>query len=157
MSRCISEPLDILGKKARDIIPDGDISQLVREVPGMVGLPTAQTFLDRKCHTLSGGQRQRVAFARALITRPKVVIADEVMSMLDPSSRANLLRLVKGLQNSRGFAMLFITHDLDLARKTAERILIMHEGSLRDTGFTVMPGSGDEAPSSKLRGINPAS
>ena len=141
VSRCISEPLDILGKKAMAIVPDGDISPLVREVLEMVGLPTVQTFLDRKCHTLSGGQRQRVAFARALITQPKVVIADEVTSMLDPSSRANLLRLVKGLQNSRGFAMLFITHDLDLARKTADRILIMHEGSLRDVGFTAMPGS----------------
>ncbi|MTI56274.1 ATP-binding cassette domain-containing protein [Geosporobacter ferrireducens] len=91
-------------------------------------------FLNRKCANLSGGQRQRVAIARSLIMEPKLLIADEISSMLDPSTKANTLRLLKGLQNSRGFAMVYITHDILLARKIADQVYIMHEGKIVEKG-----------------------
>ena len=79
---------------------------------------------------LSGGQRQRVAIARALTMEPALLIADEPTSMLDPSGKANLLRMLKGLQNSRGFSMLFITHDLDSALKISDRLFRLEGGTL---------------------------
>ena len=63
---------------------------------------------------LSGGQKQRICIARALTMEPALMIADEPTSMLDPSSKANVLRFLKGLQNSRGFSILMVTHDFNL-------------------------------------------
>lgn len=99
-----------------------------------VGLPTTDEFLHRPCGDLSGGQRQRVAIARALIMRPKLLIADEITASLDVSSAANILRMLKGLQNSRGFAMIYITHDLMIALKTSDRIAVMDGGRIIETG-----------------------
>ncbi len=100
----------------------------------MVQLPVDNDFLSRYCHSLSGGQRQRVAIARALVTNPRLLIADEITSMLDPSTQANLLRQLKGLQNRQGFAMLYITHDLHLARKIADRVYVMQQGQIINSG-----------------------
>jgi len=99
-----------------------------------VQLPTDDSFLNRYCSSLSGGQRQRVAIARGLVMKPKLLLADEITTMLDVSTQANLLRLLKGLQNSNGFAMVFITHDLPLARKIAERIIVLHHGAIIEQG-----------------------
>lgn len=88
------------------------------------------SLLDQKIKTLSGGQKQRVSLARALTMHPAVLLADEPASMLDPSGKANLLRLLKGLQNSRGFSMLLITHDLESAIKTADRCFLLRDGQL---------------------------
>lgn len=99
-----------------------------------VQLPADDLFLARYCSSLSGGQRQRVAIARALVMKPKLLLADEITSMLDVSTQANLLRLLKGLQNSSGFAMVLITHDLQLARKIAERIIVLHHGEITEEG-----------------------
>lgn len=99
-----------------------------------VQLPADDLFLRRYCFELSGGQRQRLAIARALVMKPALLLADEITSMLDPSTQANLLRLLKGLQNQEGFAMLFITHDLDLARKVADRIIVMQSGAVAEEG-----------------------
>ncbi|QGG49060.1 ABC transporter ATP-binding protein [Heliorestis convoluta] len=93
-------------------------------------LPFHDDFLARPCASLSGGQRQRVAIARALVMKPRLLIADEITSMLDLSTQANLLRLLKSLQNSMGFAMLFITHDLQVARKIADKIVVMDKGAI---------------------------
>lgn len=87
-----------------------------------VGFLTEKSFLNSKIRVLSGGQKQRVAIARALVMEPRLLIADEPTSMLDASSKANLLRLLKGLQNEKGFSMLIVTHDLVSARKIANRI-----------------------------------
>ena len=95
-----------------------------------VGLFACDSFLTRRIHALSGGQRQRVAVARALAMEPALLLADEPTSMLDPSGKANLLRMLKGLQNSRGFSMLFITHDLDSALKISDRIFRLEGGKL---------------------------
>lgn len=97
-----------------------------------VGLPNDDVFLERPVSSLSGGQRQRVALARALIMRPDLLIADEVTSMLDLSSSANLMRLLKYLQHERGFTLLYITHDLHLARKIADKIIVVEAGKVKN-------------------------
>lgn len=96
-----------------------------------VGLYTCDTFLQRKVGTLSGGQKQRLALARALTMEPALLLADEPTSMLDPSAKANLLRMLKGLQHRRGFSMLMITHDLYSACKISDRIYRLNSGTLR--------------------------
>ncbi len=127
----VREPLDIIkwgSKKERE--------EEVIKVLDTVGLPTSLNFIQRYCYALSGGQRQRVAIARALVTKPDLLIADEVTSMLDPSTQANLLRELKGLQNRNGFAMLYITHDLHLARKIADKVYVMYQGEIVETGVS---------------------
>ncbi len=106
----------------------------IKEALQAVSLPFDQSFLQRFCHSLSGGQRQRLAIARALVMRPALFIADEITSMLDVSTQANIMRMLKGLQYSRGFTMLYITHDLHLARKVAERIIVLHHGQIVEEG-----------------------
>ena len=95
-----------------------------------VGLYTCDSFYRRKVGTLSGGQRQRLALARALTMAPAVLLADEPTSMLDPSAKANLLRMLKGLQYRRGFSMLMITHDLYSACKISDHIYQLEGGTL---------------------------
>ena len=97
----VEEPMRLSG-----CFQDGAAERALEDV----GLFACDSFLTRRIHALSGGQRQRVAIARALTMEPALLIADEPTSMLDPSGKANLLRMLKGLQNSRGFSMLFITH-----------------------------------------------
>ncbi|KTE92204.1 ABC transporter ATP-binding protein [Desulfitobacterium hafniense] len=125
----VQEPLDILKKDER-----AERLQAVRTALGQVQLPYDDVFLRRRGHTLSGGQRQRVAIARALVMNPKLMIADEISSMLDPSNAANLLRLLKGLQNIRGFSMLYITHDIFLTRKIADKVYVMRQGRIIEQG-----------------------
>ncbi len=129
VEQVIREPLEINRIGTRQ-----DREERVREALKGVQLPWDPVFLQRFAFELSGGQRQRVAIARALVMRPDLLLADEITSMLDPSTQANLLRLLKGLQNARGFAMLFITHDMDLARKVADRIVVMHQGEVVEEG-----------------------
>jgi peptide/nickel transport system ATP-binding protein len=74
--------------------------------------------------------------ARGLVLEPKLLIADEISAMMDASTQANILRLLKGLQNSRGFAMLYITHDLVLAQKIADWVYVMHSGRIIENGPT---------------------
>lgn len=90
-----------------------------------VGLHCDDDTLNSKVKHLSGGQKQKLAVARALIMEPKVLLADEPTSMLDSSSKANLLRLLKGIQNARGFSMLIITHDIASAIKISDRIYLL--------------------------------
>ncbi len=125
----IGEPLNInrLGSKQEQL-------ERVREALQAVQLPVNDNFLKRFCHTLSGGQRQRLAIARALVMRPALLIADEITSMLDVSTQANLMRMLKSLQYHHGFTMLYITHDLNLARKVAERIIVLYEGKVIKEG-----------------------
>ena len=101
----------------------------------MVQLPSDEEFLSRRCSGLSGGQRQRLSIARALTMNPRVLIADEITSMLDPSTQANLMRELKDIQNRFGFTLVFITHDLYMARKVADRVFVMHEGEIVEEGM----------------------
>lgn len=127
----VKEPLDIIKWGSKEKREEEAIKALQK-----VQLPVSPEFLNRYCYALSGGQRQRLAIARALVTKPKLVIADEVTSMLDPSTQANLLRELKGLQNRHGFAMLYITHDLHLARKIADKVYVMYRGEIVESGVS---------------------
>ncbi|MCS5695412.1 ABC transporter ATP-binding protein [Desulfofundulus thermocisternus] len=127
----VREPLDIIKWGSKEEREEEAIKALQK-----VQLPVSPEFLNRYCYALSGGQRQRLAIARALVTKPKLLIADEVTSMLDPSTQANLLRELKALQNRHGFAMLYITHDLHLARKIADKVYVMYRGEIVETGVS---------------------
>ncbi len=100
-----------------------------------VGLPSS--FLDRYPHQLSGGQRQRVVVARALAPEPAILIADEPISMLDVSIRAEIVELLDRLVHERDLAMLYITHDLLSARLLADEVLVLHKGSVVEDGPTL--------------------
>jgi peptide/nickel transport system ATP-binding protein len=120
--------------KINKIASPEERTQRIKNALKDVQLPTDDLFIKQYCFSLSGGQRQRIAIARALVMKPKILLADEITSMLDVSTQANLLRLLKRLQNSKGFTMLYITHDLNLARKISERIIVLHHGQIIDEG-----------------------
>jgi oligopeptide/dipeptide ABC transporter ATP-binding protein len=100
----------------------------------VVGLTPAAEVLQRFPHELSGGQRQRVGFAQALALRPKLILADEPVSMLDVSIRIGLLNLMVRLRDSEGVSILYITHDLASARYVADRLIIMYAGQIAESG-----------------------
>lgn len=129
VEEAVREPLDIL----RDTTME-QRRLAVRTALRHAHLPYDDEFLAGRCFALSGGQRQRVALARSLVMEPKLLIADEISAMLDPSTGANILRLLKGLQNQYGFAMLYITHDLALAQKIADKIYVMRHGVIIEHG-----------------------
>ncbi|AZO80127.1 MULTISPECIES: ABC transporter ATP-binding protein [unclassified Bosea (in: a-proteobacteria)] len=102
------------------------------EVLSEVGL--GDGFAERYPHELSGGQRQRVAIARAIIRRPSFVIADEPVSALDVTVRAQVLELFAELQRKHGFSCLFISHDLGVVEQVSDRVIVMHEGRIVEEG-----------------------
>jgi peptide/nickel transport system ATP-binding protein len=91
-------------------------------------------MLHRFPYELSGGQRQRVGFAQALVTRPKLILADEPVSMLDVSIRIGLLNLMAKLRDEEGVSILYITHDIASARYVADRLIVMYAGEIAETG-----------------------
>jgi len=100
----------------------------------VVGLSPAEEVLQRFPHELSGGQRQRVGFAQALAMRPKLILADEPVSMLDVSIRIGLLNLMAELRDSQDVSILYITHDLASARYVADRLIVMYAGRIAESG-----------------------
>jgi microcin C transport system ATP-binding protein len=99
-----------------------------------VGIPDAAKRLDAYPHQLSGGQRQRVMIAMALANEPDLLIADEPTTALDVTVQAQILKLLKGLQARYGMALLFITHDLGIVRKIADRVCVMTRGEIVEQG-----------------------
>jgi oligopeptide/dipeptide ABC transporter ATP-binding protein len=99
-----------------------------------VGLNPGAEVLQRYPHELSGGQRQRVGFAQALAMRPKLILADEPVSMLDVSIRIGLLNVMAKLRDEEGVSILYITHDLASARYVSDRLIVMYAGHLVETG-----------------------
>ncbi|ODT66328.1 MAG: microcin ABC transporter ATP-binding protein [Pelagibacterium sp. SCN 63-23] len=104
------------------------------ELLDAVGLPDPASRLDDYPHQLSGGQRQRVMIAMALANDPKLLIADEPTTALDVTVQAQILALLKTLQQQNGMAMLFITHDLSIVRRIADRVCVMKDGEIVETG-----------------------
>jgi oligopeptide/dipeptide ABC transporter ATP-binding protein len=100
----------------------------VPEVLQQAGLPAA--FAPRYPHELSGGQRQRAVIARAISTDPDFIVADEPVSALDVSTRAQIINLLRGLQRARGLTMLFISHDLSVVAHTCRRVAVMYLGRI---------------------------
>lgn len=108
--------------------------RVVYEILEKVGLAPAQQFYDKFPHQISGGQRQRVVIARALVTAPDLVVADEPIAMADVSVRALLLDLMMRLKEELNLTYLFITHDLATAKYVCDRIAIMYLGKLCEVG-----------------------
>jgi oligopeptide/dipeptide ABC transporter ATP-binding protein len=106
----------------------------IRQVMAEVGLNPGQT--GRYPHQFSGGQRQRIAIARALILRPRLIIADESVSALDVSIQAQVLQLLKNLQAEHDLTYLFITHDLAVVRYITDRVMVMYLGRIVETAPT---------------------
>ncbi len=102
-----------------------------------VELRPPEEFMNRYPHMLSGGQRQRVAIARAIVLRPKFIVADEPVSMLDVSIRAGILRLLLKLRDDMGISFLYITHDLATAKYICRRMAVMYLGKIVELGPTV--------------------
>jgi ABC-type glutathione transport system ATPase component/ABC-type dipeptide/oligopeptide/nickel transport system permease subunit len=127
----VAEPLRIHG-----VHDDAEITGRVAAALGEVQLPQSRQFLHRRIAELSGGQRQRVAFARAVITNPRLIIADEPTSMLDVSLRMGLLELMESLRTRRNVGYLFITHDLALARHFCDRLIVLQHGNVVEVGLT---------------------
>jgi len=125
----VSEPLDIhkVGNKE-------DRVKRVIEVLQEVKLEPAEEIMKRYPHMLSGGQRQRVVLARALALKPKVILADEPVSMLDVSIRAEMLELMQELQKKHNISFIYITHDLATARYFGQRIGILYMGKIVEIG-----------------------
>jgi len=116
-----------------ELSPDERYAE-ARRVFEVVGLTPADQALQRYPHELSGGQRQRVGFAQALAMRPKLIIADEPVSMLDVSIRIGLLNLMAQLRDEQGVSILYITHDIASARYVADRLIVMYAGQIAEAG-----------------------
>lgn len=108
--------------------------QRITQVLEAVGLSPA--YADKYPHEFSGGQRQRIAIARALITRPSLIVADEPVSALDVSIQAQVLNLMMDLQEQFGLSYLFISHDLGVMRVITDRVAVLHEGRIVEQGRT---------------------
>ncbi|MGZ4495021.1 MAG: ATP-binding cassette domain-containing protein, partial [Nocardioides sp.] len=108
--------------------------RLVDEALERVGLSPAELFTDRYPHQMSGGQRQRLAIASSLVLGPRLLVADEPVSMLDVSVRAGVLDLLDGLRRDSDTGILMITHDLSTAAHFADRIAVMYFGRIVETG-----------------------
>jgi ABC-type glutathione transport system ATPase component len=102
----------------------------------LVGLAPAEDFLTRYPAQLSGGQRQRVLIARAVVLDPQIIVADEAVSALDASVKAGVLRLMSDLTERLGVGYVFITHDLPVVKKVADRVYVMKSGEIVESGPT---------------------
>ena len=147
MQMIFQDPMASLNprKKVEDIIGEGlDIhhkcknkeerDEMVKAILAKVGL--APEHATRYPHQFSGGQRQRIGIARALTMNPKLIIADECISALDVSIQAQVVNLMKDIQQETGTAYLFIAHDLSMVKYISDRIGVLHLGHLLETGTT---------------------
>ncbi|AZV21622.1 dipeptide ABC transporter ATP-binding protein [Mesorhizobium sp. M7A.F.Ce.TU.012.03.2.1] len=130
VEKLVAEPLHVLEKKPTRT----ERREMVAHALHEVGLGISD--MDKYPHEFSGGQRQRLSIARAIITRPKLVVADEPVSALDVSIRAQILDLFAELNQKLGIAYLFITHDLTVARAITDEVLVMHDGKIVERGKT---------------------
>jgi len=116
--------------KIHKIADGSSVKEKMLELLETVGLNPPEEFADRYPHELSGGQRQRVAIARALAVNPRIILADEPVSMLDVSIRMGVLNLMARLKAERGIGFLYITHDLSSARYVGDKTIVMYAGHM---------------------------
>ncbi|HZY93316.1 MAG TPA: oligopeptide/dipeptide ABC transporter ATP-binding protein [Candidatus Bathyarchaeia archaeon] len=129
----IAEPL-----RAQKIAKtEAELEERVKAAMSEVELVPPEEFLLRFPHELSGGQRQRVAVARAFVVGPKFVVADEPVSMLDVSIRAEIVNLMVDLVHKKGASILFITHDLAVTKHVCDRVIVMYLGKIMETAESV--------------------
>jgi peptide/nickel transport system ATP-binding protein len=121
VKRILEEPMIVNGVKSREIR-----EKRLRSVMEEVKMTPIDDFVNKFPHMLSGGQQQRVVIARSMMLEPKLIVADEPVSMLDASVRVEILRLLRGLQSSHNLAVIYITHDLSTVRYFSERIFVMY-------------------------------
>jgi peptide/nickel transport system ATP-binding protein len=125
LQRILEEPLIVHGITDRE-----ERMRRIYKVMEEVKLTPQDEILPKFPHQISGGQAQRVVIARAMILEPKIIVADEPVSMLDASVRVEILKLLRGLQESHNLAVIYITHDLSTVRYFSERIFVMYAGQL---------------------------
>jgi oligopeptide/dipeptide ABC transporter ATP-binding protein len=128
--RALTEPLRNFG------VPRAEHPDRIEAAMQRVRLLPASAWLDRRPHELSGGQLQRVVLARALLPEPRLIVADEPVSMLDVSVRAGILNLLRNARDELGLAAIYISHDLALIRYICERTLVMYLGRVVEEGPT---------------------
>ncbi|EKV56004.1 oligopeptide/dipeptide ABC transporter ATP-binding protein-like protein [Brachyspira hampsonii 30446] len=126
----LKEPLYIHNIEGDEKVYDEMVIKALKDVK----INPPEEFMERYPHMLSGGQRQRIATARALILNPKLVVADEPVSMIDLSTRAEILYMMKELQIEKNLSYIYITHDLSTARYFADMVAVMYLGSIVEIG-----------------------
>jgi peptide/nickel transport system ATP-binding protein len=129
LQRILDEPLVIGGLHSKD-----ERIARIHKVLGEVKMHPVEDFLQKFPHMLSGGQQQRAVIARAMIREPKLIVADEPVSMLDASVRVEILKLLRGLQETHNLSFIYITHDLSTVKYFSERIMVMYAGRLVEKG-----------------------
>ncbi len=127
VARIVSEPMSALMNASA-----AEMKERAAEVLAQVGLRS--TDADKFPHEFSGGQRQRIAIARALITRPRLIVADEPVSALDVSVQAQVLNLMQELQQQSGLSYLLISHDLAVVSHLCDEVVVMHQGQIVERG-----------------------
>ena len=131
----LTEPLRAAGELDSSLkMTDGDRRAAVCDMLEKIGL--SEKYLDRKPSELSGGQRQRISIGQALITKPGLVIADEPVSALDVTLQAQIMELMRKLQEEMGVAYLFISHDINVVYQMSDRIMVMKDGHIVEQGRT---------------------
>ncbi len=122
------------GVKVHKVVPKEQVHDYVMDIMKKCGLQPQ--YYDRYPHEFSGGQRQRICIARALAVKPKLVICDEPVSALDVSIQAQIINLLKELQNDMGLTYVFISHDLSVVKYVTDSVLVMYLGNMMEKGNT---------------------